>query len=155
MITKKELKYILFATLFSFILFGLIIPYLTKIGVLDKISPIFQFIIFNIGIFIFLQLFLSATIQGTKVKIIKSIGLLSLFMALDILAPPFLVSTKGILVTGVPLAGSASDYAIGSLIHLIGIGGFLVYLITYVLAPFILLLISAIILKDISKNLPN
>lgn len=155
MITKNEFLYLVYATLFSFILFGLALPYATNSGLIGKISPLFQFIIFNVGIFIFLQIFLSSTISGTKVKIIKAIGLLTLFIALDLYAPPFLVTTQGELLKDIPLGGSASDYAIGSLFQYLGVSGFLVYFLTYIIAPFILLLISALILKDISKNLPN
>ena len=58
MITKKEFKFIIYATLFAFILFGLIIPNI--LGWIDGISPVLQFLIFNVSLFIFIQIFLSS-----------------------------------------------------------------------------------------------
>ena len=152
MINKKELKYLLYATGFAFIIFGIILPNLIKGGV-ENTNPYIQFLVFNVGIFFFLQIFLKGFVNDTKFSWKTSLGLLFIFMALDIMAPPMMVSIQGTLQTGVVLSASASDYIVGDLILKTSLTGFPVYLITYIITPFILLFLSGLLLKDFVKEL--
>jgi len=152
LIDKNEMKYLAYATIFAFITFSFIIPYLMDKG-MENSSPYLQFLIFNIGIFAFLQVFLKSATLKTKINLKESIGLILLFNALDIWAPPLMVSTSGILSSGVVLSGSAVDYVIGNFaINTIHLSGFLVYLFTYVIAPFILLIGASLLLKNLVRN---
>ncbi len=145
--TKQELKYLAIAVVFSFVVIGYIIPYLLDGGA-NNMNPFLQFLIFNVAIFVFLQIFSKAIITNSKIKIRESIGVLLLFISLDIIAPPLMISTTGQFLTGPTLSGSASDYIAGLLWNSIGIQGFFLYLAVYVLTPFILLFLASKLLKN-------
>lgn len=151
-IEKSEIKYILFAFVLAVLIFGVIIPFLISKGV-ENINPWWQFIIFNIGVFFFFQVFLKSISTREKIGVKVSIGLLLLFMALDILCPPMMISLQGNLLTGPILSASASDYILGSLLINLGMSGFLVYAVTYIIIPFVLLFLSAILLKNLVKEI--
>lgn len=150
---KKEIKYIAYATGFAFIVFGYIIPFLVKNGIEQNKSIYVQFLIFNVGIFVFLQIFLKSITLEQKINIKESVGLLLLFMSLDILAPPLMVSTQGALLTGPTLSGSAIDSVLGTFFIGLGLKGFMIYAMVYMVAPFIFLLISAMLLKNLVRRL--
>lgn len=145
--TKQELKYLLIAVAFSFIVIGYLIPFLLNKQA-ENINPYLQFLIFNISIFVFLQIFLKAVITNSKINIKESIGILLLFMSLDIIAPPLMISNTGQFLTGPVLSASSSDFIAGLLWSSIGVQGFFLYLAVYVLTPFILLFISSKLLKN-------
>lgn len=149
---KQELKYLVIATIFALTLFGYVIPYVIN-GNIGDISPITQFLVFNIGIFVFLQIFLKAATTNNKINITGALGVLFLFAALDILMPPLMCNFDGTLVTSVNLYASATDYIIASLFIGLGLNGFLVYLATYVLSPIILLLLSAKLIPNFVKSI--
>lgn len=150
-INKSEFKYLIYATIFSFVTFVLILP--NVINSITQLSPIFQFLIFNIGIFVFLQIFLKSVALGQKVKFGYTLGMVLLFMAIDIIVPPFLVNFNGTLNSGGTLFVSSSDYAVGLLAQSIGLSGFLVYIFTYIFSPLVLLIISSLLLKNFVKEL--
>lgn len=152
MINKKEIKYIAFATVFAFVIFGYVIPKFVASGI-ENSSPYFQFLIFNISIFVFLQFFLKATAMGNGIKIAGTMGIIALFMAMDILVPPLMVSPSGELLSGVVLSASASDYIFGYFYYSMGIRGFLLYLIVYILTPILLLIIAAKLIPNFVKSL--
>jgi len=144
---KKELQYIAFAGIFALVWFTLIIPYIVK--TFD--GNIMQFFLFNVGLIIFLQIFLKAIVLESKIT--GSLGLVSLFIALDILTPPYAVSVQGELLTGMMLYSSASDYFMGTLAINLGLSGFFIYLFTYIFAPIILLIISAKLIPNFVKQI--
>ena len=150
-INKSEAKYILTAGLFAFVFFVVILP--NVLSSIVKLSPIIQFLIFNIGIFVFFQIFLKSVALEKKVKLGYTLGIVLLFMAIDILVPPFLVSTSGELISGGNLFASSSDYVIGLLAQNIGLSGFLIYGFTYVLFPLILLILASLLLKNFVKEI--
>jgi hypothetical protein len=149
---KSELKYLLFATVFALVVFGYLIPYVID-GNIGNLSPWVQFLVFNLGIFIFLQIFLKAASTGGRINIIGTIGVIALFMALDILMPPMMVNFDGTITNSVTLSASATDYMVGTLFTKMGLHGFMVYLATYVLAPIILLIIAAKLIPNFVKSL--
>lgn len=149
---RQEIKYILFAAIFALVVFGYIIPYVIN-GNIGNISPVVQFLFFNISIFIFLQVFLKATTTGSKISISGTVGLIALFMAIDIWQAPLMVSMSGELLSGPMLSGGATDYIIGLLFINMGMKGFLVYFMTFVTAPIILLLISARLIPNFVRSL--
>lgn len=150
-VNKQELKYIVFAGIFSFVLFVLIIPKI--LPSIEGISPVVQFLIFNVGLFIFLQIFLKSIAIEKKIKFGYSLGIVLLFIAIDVMLPPFLVNSDGTLQTGVTLYASSSDYMLGLLAQGIGLTGFIVYLFVYVILPLILLVISSLLLKNFVEAL--
>lgn len=151
-INKKELKYIVFATIFAFIVFTLIIPNLISFGI-ENSSHYIQFLLFNIGIFVFLQFFIKSTAIGNGIKFSGAIGLIALFIAIDILVPPLLVSQQGVLSSTVQLSASASDYIFGYFYQSLGINGFLLYLAVYVLTPFLLLILAAQLIPNFVRKI--
>lgn len=146
MINKQELKYLFSAVVFALVWFGFLLPQLIKF--IEIQSPYFQFFVVNLGIFILLQIFLKSKSLGLKIELTGALGVICLFVALDIFMPPLMVGFDGALLNGPQLAASSSDYFFGYLAIQLGLTGFLIFLFTYVLIPTILLLIA-------SKLLPN
>lgn len=149
---KQELKYLIYATLFALVIFGYIIPYVID-GNIGNISPIVQFLVFNVGIFVFLQIFLKAATTGSKINIAGTIGIIALFMALDVLMPPMMVGFDGQLAQNVNLGASSTDYMLGTIFSSLGLHGFMIYLATYVLSPILLLLIAAKLIPNFVRAL--
>lgn len=145
--TKQELKYIIIAVVFAFVVMGYVIPYVLDGGA-NNINPFVQFLIFNVAIFLFLQIFLKAIVTKTSISIKESIGILVLFMGLDIIAPPLMISTTGQFLTGPTLSASASDYVAGLIWNSIGINGFLLYIFVYIVTPFLLFFTASKLLKN-------
>jgi hypothetical protein len=151
-ITKQELKYVIGAVIFSALWFLAFMPYLLDKGIEDA-SPYIQFLVFNIGIFIFLQIFLKARTLKKGINLKNSVGIIALVMAIDTLIPPFLVTRGGELLNHVILRGSASDYIFGHFaISSLGLSGIFVFLFTYILMPALLLFVAAHLLPNLVRN---
>ncbi len=151
-ISKQELKYIGTAILFAIIWFVVVVPKLMTAGVEDT-SPYIQFLIFNLGIFIFLQIFLKSRSLSKKINLKGTFGVIALIMAVDVLIPPFMVSGTGELLNGPVLAASGADYVYGYLALNMGLTGLFVFLFTYIVMPALLLLLSAHLLPNFVKEL--
>ena len=150
---KQELKYIAYSVGFSVVWFTLVLPRLISDGVENK-SPLVQFLFLNIFLIVFLQIFLKTiTLNNKRATISATVGLVSLFLGLDTLMPPYLISMKGELLSGVLLSKSSTDYIWGLLAQQLNLSGLSVYIFTYVVMPFILLYISAKLLPNFVKNL--
>jgi len=151
---KQEMMYILAASVFAMVWFVGLLPLV--VNVLGTNYAILQFLIFNIGLYFFLFIFLKAIITGKlgngKVDLFEqlktSLGFTFLILGLDIIMPPYAVTIGGVLETGSNLGVSASDYIIGLLWKTVGVGGPALYIITYVVFPILFLIIAA-------KLLPN
>lgn len=142
MITKEELKFMLYSGIFAFVFFLLGIPFLLKIGI-QKANPIIQFLLFNVGIFIFLQIYLKAKAMDSGMKLRKSLEMMLVFASLDIWVPPMLLSISGVLSNEAVLSASGTDYLIGYLLISLGFRGFIVYALTYFLIPILFLFIAS------------
>lgn len=149
---RQEIKYILFAILFAVAWFFLVMPYLTK--TIDGNSPLTQFLLFNVGLIIFLQIFIKSVTLRTKINLIGSIGLVTLFIALDILQPPYAVLSNGTLISSGPaLMKSSSDYIAGIMGQTIGLSGKLLFGFVYIIIPAILLYISAKLIPNFVREI--
>ena len=148
----QETKYIIGAGLFAVVVFGFLIPNLASS--INEQNVYTQFLIFNLGIFIFLQIFLKSFVTSTWSSVKTGIGIIALVMALDTWLPPLMVTTHGELLGNVPIYGAAVDYIWGyfatNTLHLTG---FLVYGFTYIVMPIILLFISAKLLKNFVQHI--
>lgn len=155
-ITRQEFKYILIAVAFAVVWYVLLVPQFIKWG-LNNSNPYLQFLLLNVGLFVFLQIFLKSRALNAKVNILGSLGLIFMFMALDILIPPLGVNFNGTLVapeTGPVFLASSTDWIMGYFAtNTIGLHGFWVFLFTYVLVPAILLMLSARMLPNFVKEL--
>jgi len=148
---KQEIKYISFAGIFAFTWFVFILPRL--ITRFDGNNPFTQFIIFNMGLYIFFFIFLKVITTNTTFNLKASLGLTSLFLALDILMPEYHVLTTGELVKGATLGVSTADYAVGLIAQNIGFNGIATYIFTYLVAPIILLVIAAKIIPNFVRRI--
>ena len=155
-ISKGELKYIILAVAFAVIWYVILIPQLMEWG-LAEASPYVQFLLLNVGLFIFLQIFLKARALGSKINVLGATGIITLFMALDVLIPPLGVNFNGTLASveqGPMFMASATDWIIGYFaINTMGLHGFFVFLFTYIAIPAILLMIAARLLPNFVKEL--
>ena len=183
MIDKKELKYIGYSVGFALFWFLVVIPLLIKDGIQDK-SPYFQFLLFTLGLFFFLQIFLKSIALDTRAGFLKSIGIICLFLALDTLMPAYSIGVNGSLLEGnIVLYKSSTDYVwgyfasssgldwsiklpdffmsiINSILHLFNSSVTLtttlisfVFIFTYIVMPFILLIISAGLIPNFVRHL--
>lgn len=148
---KQELRYIGYAGLFAFIWFVLALNFLVK--TFDGESVIFQFFVFNLGLYAFLFIFLKSITTSTRVNLQGSFGLLSLFVAMDIFLPEYHLNTAGELIKGSLMGVSTSDYFFGYVIQGLGVSGFLLYLAVYIATPLVLLFISSRLLPNFVKNI--
>jgi hypothetical protein len=148
---RQEIKYIIYSALFAFIWFVLALPILTSM--FDGNQPLIQFIIFTLGLYVFFFIFLKAVTSSATTDITSSFGLLSLFLALDILMPEYHVAFSGKLIEGATLGASTSDYAMGVVAQSLGLEGVLIYLFVYIIMPVILLLIAAKILPNFVRRI--
>lgn len=151
MINKQELKYIAYSGIFAIAWFMFLLPYFVK--KFDGNSPAFQFFIFSIGLYIFFFIFLKSTTTSISFNLKTSLGLLALFLAMDIYMPEYHVQMSGELLPGANLGVSAPDYFIGFLATQVGLSGFLVYLATYILIPIVLLFVSSKLLPNFVRNI--
>lgn len=150
-INKQEFKYILFSGIFALVWYIFLLPFLVK--TFDGNSPVFQFFIFNLGLFIFFVLFLKAITTNVGFNIKNSIGLICLFLSLDIFMPEYHVAITGELIKGADLGVSTTDYFFGYLAqNTFHLSGILVYLFTYFLAPVVLLIIASKVLPNFVKH---
>lgn len=154
-VTKQELKYILYSSLFSIAWFVFLMPYLLNKGVQDS-NPYFQFLAFNVGIFLLLSLFMKAMAMKLSTNIKLSLGLVALFLVMDIFAPPFSVDKTGQLLGeggNVILIKSSTDYIAGYFaINTIHLSGLMVFLFTYLITPALLLFFAARLLPNFVKH---
>lgn len=152
MINKNEIKYITYAIGFAAVFFLFLLP--TFIDKFDGQSPYFEFLLFNVGLIITLQFVLKSITLKTSLSFITALGLGIMFIALDILQPPYAVMQNGTLIsTGPTLMTSSSDYMAGLIAQSFGLTGVYIYGFTYIIAPFILLFIAALLIKDFVKTL--
>ncbi len=155
-ISKSELKYILASGVFAFIWFVLALPVIIKL--FDGNSPIFQFLIFNIGLYAFFFIFLKSKITNSEFNLKTSLGFLCLFLSLDTFMPEYHVTIQGQLIEGAALGVSTPDYIWGYLAQSIGLQtggltGFFIYLITYVIIPVALLMVSAKTISNFVRHI--
>ena len=143
-ITQAELKYILYSGVFAVVYFLFLLKPLEAMFT----DPFAQFLIFNIGIFAVFFIFLKGFALKARADAQTSLGLLLMFIAFDLVMPEFHVTIAGELVKGAELGASTSDYVIGSIAQSVGLSGIFVYIATYIIAPILLLYITA-------KLLPN
>lgn len=151
MIDSKEIKYTLCAFGIALIWMVFTVPNLDRLGIGS--DPIIRFLIFNVGIFVLLQVSLKAAILHSSIKIPETIGMLMIANGIDLLAPPFIFNTLGQSNTGALLADASSDYIVGYLWQGIGASGFLLYALIYVVTPILLFMGAGLLLKNFVKRL--
>ena len=151
MINPQEKKYLLYSALFALIWFVLAVPSLMNL--LDGSSPLIYFLIFNVAVFLFLQVFLKSFVLKKLEAFRGALGVTLLFMAIDIWQPPFMLNTLGQLSSQATLSYGASDYIVAFFLGNVGIQGFVLYIATYVIAPIVLLAISGLLIKDFTRRL--
>lgn len=149
---KQEIKYIFYAGLFALAWFMLVLPLL--IEKFNGDNPWLQFLLFNFGLILLLQILLKAFTLNIKIRLRLAFGLVLTFIGLDILQPPYAVLKSGGLISSGPLLIiSSSDYIAGLLWQTVGLHGILIYLATYVLTPILLLIIAAYLIPNFVKSL--
>ncbi len=150
-IHRQEAMYMGIAMGFAGIWFFVLMPIVT--GAWGTDFAILQFLLFNVGSYAFFFIFLKSFITKTDVNLKSSLGLLFLFMGIDMLMPEYHVGLDGVLSTGAAMGVSSSDYIVGLLGKTIGIPGIGLALWTYMLFPFVFLLIAAKLIPNFLKKL--
>jgi hypothetical protein len=155
-IERKEILYALLGVLFiiGWVVFlqPIIAPYL------QAIPPILAMLIYQSGFFVG-ALFVANILDSKKVQFKASIILFIVLLGLDLIYPPFLLSQGGVINMSVDQWYVASDAGIASLyqmfvpqilIHIpfTDTAIALVWLLTYILTPILLILVIPIIIGD-------
>lgn len=151
LLNKNELKYILYAMVFAVLWFVVLVPLVLKY--LTDISPILQFLLFNLGLLTFLTVYLKYASLDKKIPFGNILKNYFLIMGLDIMIPPLMVGLNGVLLEGPLLSFSSTDYFVGWVYTSIGLPSFLIFFMTYVITPLVFFLISALIDRNFVKNI--
>lgn len=148
--TKQELKYILFSVAFAVGWFLLILPFL--IDKFDGNSPYIQFLLFNLGLILILEIFIKSFTLKRGLNLLLVLGIIFLHLAIDVIEPPYAVTLSGQLISEGPmLMVSSIDYVIGFFGSSLGISGIFLYAFTYIISPLILFYLASKLLKNMVK----
>lgn len=150
-IERHEILYIIISSLFAVLWFAGLLQLV--VGAWGNNYAVLQFLLFDIGIYLFLFIFLKALITDMRFNLKTSLGLTFLMMAFDIYMPEYHVSFSGQLIPGGIMGVGSSDYIIGLLGKTIGLPGIALFLFTYLLFPAIFFLIAAKLLPNFVKKL--
>lgn len=152
-INKKESKFLLLIFISGFFWFFLILPNL--IPMFDNSdNPLIPFSIFNLSVYLYFFVFLKSIVLKTKRTLIGTTGLISLFLATDIILPEYHIDfLNGNLIKGGVLGISSSDYFFGWIAHYIGLNQIWVSIFTYGFIAIILFLISSILFKNFVEEI--
>lgn len=147
---REELKYVFWAGIVSFLWFTIALPRLYNY----TDSPINQFLLFYVGLYVVFFIFLKALTSNVMIDLKSSVGLLCLFISYDILIPEYHVNTLGQLNSGALFGSGASDYVIGFIAsNYLHLQGYLVYLFTYFLAPMFFFFLAASLLPNFVRRI--
>lgn len=146
---SKEMKYILLAMSFLFIWMVFAVPYLNK-SVSNNM--LLSFLIFNVGVFIVIQIVFKAIILSNKISLKEIPGLILIANGVGIMSPPYLVTMSGEITNSAFLASSGSDFIAATLWQSFGAGGFFLFVLTYVISPVLLFIIAGFLLKDFVRK---
>lgn len=150
---KNEVKYIVGATVFALVFFNWIIPKLISSG-FENSNPLMQFLVINVGVVIFLQIYLKSRALSADITILDTVSLVFLIVGIDILIGPYMVSSAGELLSGPTFSSSGSDYIMGYIaINFLRLKGLLVYLFTYLVVPVILFGTSSLLSKNAIRKI--
>jgi predicted neutral ceramidase superfamily lipid hydrolase len=146
---KEEIAYILASAVFAIVWFMFVVPGISVM----QLNPYIQFVIFNLGVYAFLVIFLKSIITKTKLDLVAAAGIIILFIALDFWMPEYHVTMTGQLLTGAELGTSASDYVAGVTGSSAGIHGTPLFLFVYVIIPIALLAVAAKLIPNFVRKL--
>lgn len=148
---NQEIKYIVYSGLIAFIYFMWILPW--AINTFDGQSPVTQFLLFNVGLYLIFFVFLKSSITDASTNMGVTAGLLSMFLALDCWMPEYHVAVSGALIPGASVGVGSTDYVFGVLANSLGLSGMFVYLFTYIAMPILLLFIAAKLIPNFVRKL--
>jgi len=114
---KKEIEYMFVGVVFLLLWFlyirEMIAPYL------QNVYPFFAMLIFNSGMFFSLYLIFSI-LNGKETQLKLTILSFLLFIGMDIIAPPYLLSPQGVFATTSDYYFVSTDYGFGRLYESLG-----------------------------------
>lgn len=149
---KEELKYVGLAIGFALVWFLLLFPFFLKKFNGDNF--VLQFLLFNIGLTFIIIFVLKAIAIKKPLEIKNVIGWLCIILAIDIMMPPYCLKLNGEIIQGNTLLFySSSDYFFSFIFNSIGIPNLLLFPLTYVFVPALLLFIGARLVKNFVYNL--
>ncbi len=138
------------------IIWALMMPTIAINPLYLSLAPPLQYITYNIGVLLLITAVLGTPLDyffENKVSILGMIksGIFSftIFAVLDLWQPPLAYSQAGVIVIteAEALPGAAIDRAIGWIWTLVGIPDTNLFLFVYVVAPILMLLAAAILLR--------
>lgn len=122
---------------------------------ISGLSPIWQFLIMNIGLYVSL-LFVAKGVALRKKRSMLARGTLGSmlsFLAIDLILPEFHVSTTGLTVGGI-FGASSTDYFFGYLYSTyLGLSGIALVVAVYVVTFAVLFLSGAYLIKNFIRTL--
>jgi hypothetical protein len=144
---RQELKYILYCAIFAAVYFFLALPFLIKI--IDG-NILGQFLIFDLGLIILLNIYFKSRSTGTKINVVKSLEYMLVILAAAIYLPPYhIVPWSGEIQDGAVLGTASVDYFFGAMgqqyLHLSGI---FISIWTFLIVPIILFYLASQLSKS-------
>ena len=145
----------------SFAVFGLawmtvVVPGLMDSSSWTEMTPVGQFIVYNIGLFFILTVFFGGMVSWLLHKRLSILAMLVNGLAgfmffsfvLDMFEPPFVLNHAGefIIQNGDTLSGAAVDYMTAWVWQGIGIHGTMLYNFTYIVTPILAVIVTVLLL---------
>jgi len=152
LISKQEFKYIIYASVFGFFYFLYLLPYLLKNGIENQ-SPYLQFFLFGIGLYIIYFFIFKSWSLGTTNSFYAALSGMLPILALDLIYPEYHVNLmSGVIEKGATLGSASTDYVIGTFWSNLGISGYLLVPLVYLVSFALLLILAALIKKNFVKG---
>lgn len=153
LISKQELKYILYASVFSFVYFIYILPKLI-LGGIENSSPYSQFLFLSIGLYIFYFFVLKSFSLNTRFSLGLAFALILPVLAADLIQPEYHINLiSGALEKGATLGAASTDFIAGTFWESLGFSGWIMIPLVYFVTFFMLLLFAALIRKNFVKEI--
>jgi hypothetical protein len=131
---NSENKYIVYCAIFAAVYFFWALPYLIK--TIDG-NLFMQFLIFDVGVIAFLNIYLKSKSLGTSLSFVKSIEYMLVVLAIAIFIPPYsVIPWTGEIQSSALLSSSAVDFFFGTIGHdYLYLNGIWVSIWTFVIVP--------------------
>jgi len=140
MLSPWKQKALLSAVIIAVVYYALV---LNNLDYINSLSPTTQFLVVTVSMYATASYFLGYKHRGLK----GFIGALCVFMAVDIIIPPLMVSHDGTIVESVDIAGASADVFVAKLWESVGIHGEMLWYFTYLVSFVILMAIGIVLLR--------
>jgi hypothetical protein len=154
--TKQEIKFI--SLLMGTITIFFMMLYFDGIrNIIEGWNPYSQFILLNLSILIMINFVFKIFVLKNKrpwhKQIISSLGMVFVFLGIDLILPDFHLTLAGEFLTGPAFSMSSIDYVVAHFWNSLGINGIILWFMTYPITFLIFMGIGAVLEKNIVEKI--